>query len=532
MIGVIERVIENWLTSSNERSYQIPFCQLLAAEGETVIYISPHGPFEQGKDVITLDRRGRARAYQLKNGDIGLAEWRKYKGEVDELVELPIKHPAVHSGSSHLPIFVTNGEIKDTVVSAINSSNEAWRKRKYVPLRTVSKGELLKRFIAANGSYLPQELTDFTTFMELLVRDGKEPLDHKSLSSLLESVLRLREQAALKKAAARRALASSVLVSAYVLGHSYSSQNHWAVFEGWMLCASYVLATATRVDLVDDEWTISFDLCQFAALNALADLARECVDRKHFVEGHPLFDGPVYRARMTILVGLMSGWSLYHRIIGEQLDQEGPVRDFIKNGVKGASVWGESAIPFFVAAALEMEQQGNQLAAESLVGDLMRGILDINGRRDGRQGLPSPYYSVEQALRASLGLAPPFNEEFIGEAYTVHPLIDFLVRRWRRQLLKPMWYAITGTALVAFHPAQNWEWFRWRAAEGNLQSKFVGSPQSWAALIRDTDLVGVSVLPERFCERPGFAVLFALVYPHRFTRELLKLLEGALAQKT
>jgi hypothetical protein len=48
MPGVIERVIENWLTSANERSYQIPFCQLLAAEGETVIYISSHGPFEQG----------------------------------------------------------------------------------------------------------------------------------------------------------------------------------------------------------------------------------------------------------------------------------------------------------------------------------------------------------------------------------------------------------------------------------------------------------------------------------------------------
>ena len=65
---MIERVVENWLTSVNERQYQIPFCQLLAAEGETVVYISPHGQREQGKDVITLGRDRAPCAYQLKLG--------------------------------------------------------------------------------------------------------------------------------------------------------------------------------------------------------------------------------------------------------------------------------------------------------------------------------------------------------------------------------------------------------------------------------------------------------------------------------
>ena len=51
---MIERVVENWLTSANERQYQIPFCQVLASEGETVLYISSHGALEQGKDIVTL----------------------------------------------------------------------------------------------------------------------------------------------------------------------------------------------------------------------------------------------------------------------------------------------------------------------------------------------------------------------------------------------------------------------------------------------------------------------------------------------
>ena len=30
---MIERVVENWLTSTNERGYEVPFCQLLLSQG-------------------------------------------------------------------------------------------------------------------------------------------------------------------------------------------------------------------------------------------------------------------------------------------------------------------------------------------------------------------------------------------------------------------------------------------------------------------------------------------------------------------
>ena len=46
---MIERVVENWLTSANERQYQIPFCQVLSSEGETVIYASPMALWSRGR---------------------------------------------------------------------------------------------------------------------------------------------------------------------------------------------------------------------------------------------------------------------------------------------------------------------------------------------------------------------------------------------------------------------------------------------------------------------------------------------------
>jgi hypothetical protein len=528
MPGVIERIIENWLTSANERSYQIPFCQLLAAEGETIVYISPHGPFEQGKDVITLDKAGKPRAYQLKNGDINLAEWRKHKGELNDLVELPISHPGVTSTRQHIPYLVTNGEINDPALKAITAANQAWRKRKYQPLRTIAKGALLQRFLAINGTYLPHELPDFTVFLELILRDGHQPLDKPKLANLLESILPTTNTKN-TPGGTKRALASAVLVTGYTLEQPYAADNHWAVFEAWILAGSYVLATAEKTHLPEKDWSGSFDLCEIGALDALAGLCRDCAHCEHLVEGDPWTDGHVYHARVTLLMGLLSAWSLYHRIRKTPHEQESFIREFMQQYLPSMKQWGESAVPHFVITALEMEAQGAQHAAETLVINTMRTILAVNGRTDGRPGLPSPYFAPEQALRLLYNLDQPVREDFVGTSYTIHPMIDFLARRWRRQALKTMWYTITGKSLKGFYPGEPWEWFRWRAQTGTLTSRFVGSPQSWAALLQEAQDLDLSVLPEHLRRRPGFAVLFALVFPHRFTRELLKLIEGALA---
>jgi len=74
---VIERIVENWLTSANERGYQIPFSQVLMLEGHTVLYVSKHGPMEQGKDIITIGPDSVPCAYQLKAGNINLETWRR-----------------------------------------------------------------------------------------------------------------------------------------------------------------------------------------------------------------------------------------------------------------------------------------------------------------------------------------------------------------------------------------------------------------------------------------------------------------------
>jgi hypothetical protein len=63
---VLARLIENWLDSAGERSYQRCFCQMLIGQGHRIIHNTEHTPLEHGKDVIAIAPDGKIVGYQLK----------------------------------------------------------------------------------------------------------------------------------------------------------------------------------------------------------------------------------------------------------------------------------------------------------------------------------------------------------------------------------------------------------------------------------------------------------------------------------
>lgn len=126
---MIERIIENWLNSSNERSYEIPFCQYLISKGFTILELSFHGQVEQGKDIIALDDKGKPIAYQLKSGVINQQVWNKIKAEIDALIEIPIKYPKLNDEINHRCVLVTNGRITSKVRADIADRNANFKRR-------------------------------------------------------------------------------------------------------------------------------------------------------------------------------------------------------------------------------------------------------------------------------------------------------------------------------------------------------------------------------------------------------------------
>jgi hypothetical protein len=325
---VIERVIENWLTSVNERQYQIPFCQLLASEGETVVYISPHGQREQGKDVITLGRDRVPRAYQLKGGRVTLSDWREYHGEINELVTYPIDHPSIRTRQQHRPYFVTNGTVADPVLSAIPAANHLWVRSGAKELRLVARDELLSRFIKAHGSYLPRDPSDLRMLLDLIVKGGQNPFSKPDFARFLESILPLDAGKRPHHRDIERILSSAVLLTTYVVQGCERESNHWAVFEAWVMTASYILALAQRYAVPSRHWKTSFELSELAAIRALEGLAEECEkDARLFTQGNPLTDGQFYGSRITILCGLLAALNLYRRLRREPINLF--VQDFL-----------------------------------------------------------------------------------------------------------------------------------------------------------------------------------------------------------
>ncbi len=287
---MIERVVENWLISATERGYQLAFCQMLASEGEQLLYIATHGPFEKGKDVITRLPDGRVRAYQLKGGDIKLGEWRSITEQINNLVELPVNLPQLPGIGAHEPFFVTNGRVDDVVLDYINTANLGWKLRRFeYPLQVIEQSLLVSRFVAAHGTFLPHEAKDFQILLTLILNDGRAPLDKPKFAEFLEGVIPFQDDITAKNVG--RALTSAVLMTSYILGSAESYANHWAIFEAWTMVASYVLGAATRHHLVESVWKTSYDLAMLGAQDALDRLAEECASREHFVEGHPIADG-------------------------------------------------------------------------------------------------------------------------------------------------------------------------------------------------------------------------------------------------
>jgi hypothetical protein len=525
---VIERVIENWLTSINERQYQIPFCQLLEAEGERVIYVSTHGQLELGVDVLSIDSTGTPRGYQLKKGDVALSDWRKWHDELVQLVESHPSHPALPSNSPrHLSFFVTNGTIKDPVLAAINQRNEAWKRRDYGPLIPIGKNELITRFREAHGKYLPESPANLQTFLELYTAEGAQPLAKERFAGFIERILPF-DIEKISNLELGRACASAVLLTSYLTHNHTSSQNHWALFEAWVVCGAAILSLAVKSEVPQTFWEYSLKLCEDQAQMALTNLCAECKgNQTNFTQGSPLTDGHIYGSRMAILCGLIAVNRLSH-VLSKREDEFADFADeFLRANWRRARAWGESAVPFFVTMAFALEFGGKQQLAEAIIQNVIGAICELNGPKGS--GFPNPYWDPEKCLRLAFGLEPNHAEEFVEHSYTLQSLVQILARRWRRQALRSLWFAVTEIRFVTVIIPQPYQWLRWRSTDAVLDTRHSPRPQSWDALVKEATGDGIGTIPTQLENRPIFLLYFLLVYPHRFQPASVRLLDRSIS---
>jgi hypothetical protein len=525
---VIERLIENWLNDVNERGYEGAFCQALVAQGQRIVHRSSHGLMEQGKDVISIDRGGVVHAYQLKTGKLDQGSWRQIRDEIVDLVELPINHPNIPVSSPFVPHLVSNGSITDAVRNDIVMRNQGWRNRGFPPLNLLLKDDLFRIFVDLHGRFLPATPKDFDTFLRLFLGNKSSPLNKTEFAGFLRSVVPGSEP--LKRQEIARLFAATAVLANYVLSGFQARGNHLAVAEGWILVIAHLLRVAESARAYEGSWAPAIQICMDSWEAAVESLVGEAIASPNWMEGDILVDPTFVGYRRVILSGYLSAYALYKRMKNGRSPNEDEIFSAVHSRLRGFQIWSEETIPYLFSAILFLWVRGREGDAVQIAESIVRLITKVNAGR-AAIGLPDPYYDLSMLLAQSFFdkqvISP--DQTFAGTSLMLRPVVEFLVRRERRSLLKSLWYDITGVDYSQFNPAQKRGLYEWRTERGTLATRRWRRPETWVALTR---MANEKPTRNTLLTTKYFPLLlpFLLVYPHRMTAALARLVETSVAE--
>ncbi len=523
---MLERAIENWLTNTNERSYQLAFCHVLIREGHKVLHVSSHRSLEQGKDIITIDSEGQCCAYQLKIGDINIPAWRNIREEVRELMELPVVHPSVDKVRIHKSFLVTNGEIGDEVRVQIDQMNDdnVRKNRNYPHLNVINGRVLLKAFIDAQGEFMPRELEDFHLFLEMFLCDGRDFFMKEKFFSFVNHTIF--GSVPKQKREKISAITSSVIITAYLLRPYQLKANYFALFEAWTSLAACIVRYVLRASLEPNEWKPSFTLIMSEIQRNLQLLVSEMEERENYLEGDWVGDGDkIYRARLTLVLGTWSALELYLMSTKQDYSLSTKLSELIRANFTLLHYWGESAFPYWFSI-IKFLEAAKEISASQTVLMVLLQLTTVYSSPNKNSGIPSPYYSVTDSLEVLMrtGTTEIDTRQFSGGSHILQVLVHMFARRGLRAALEARWRGISHILLKEFVPENAEDIFVWRTPRGVNHSRFFESPQSWSTLCNDATVAATEM--SWLQEHKDLLRFFILVAPHRATKSVMAILDN------
>jgi hypothetical protein len=516
---VKERLVEDWLTSINERGYEVPFSQSLLANGYKILRTG-HSPTEHGKDVIAVSPAGAVCAYQLKTGDFGQAEVSKYLEQINMLVETRPIHPGLSGDFTYQPYLVTTGDFKQPALSLIKELNASWQNRRLPSLTPINGRQLHVDFVSLSSDFWPTDPPKIRNFRELYLANGRGDLNATQFARFLIEILR---DAKSGLDLERRVSAANVFAS-YLLGEFYRQEDHWSVFQGWMICAAQIAWTGESREVDSNFWRKSLSLARSGSLGALRALSAEVLSQDGFVvRGREIDD--YTRVRNTIAIAATACWQLVATELehsSKTLQQAlGQTTDLIHRG--RLFVWSEGAFSCFLQLLWLLEKGGKLPEANSLLLELIEAVA-LQNCIDSEEPLADPYASPDECLVALLAGATG-ERGASGRAvnsYTLFSLVLLAVRRGLRAQLEKLWPQISRVTLKWFEPTRPVDNLLWHCPDGKECTGAFAQPQSWKELreiaLRDRK----NLLPETIKEDTDFAIMFLLAFPHRIAPAIVK----------
>jgi hypothetical protein len=505
MSGFVERVIEDWLTNSDERSYQIPFVSLLIRSGHKIKYVSKHSTLEFGKDVISVSPNGELTAYQLKAGSINLALWRDIRGEVFELTD-PIRSPAGRRKRPDRCFLVTTGTIGDTVREQLRDHNDENREKGLPEIETLERHELVGSFLEVFTQFFPVGLGSFNDLVRAYLSAGAGPVD----KPLFCSVLRGLAPGGKSKAAVSRTLSNLVVAAEFASTPFRLAENHISVMDIWILAACRIVSLARRFNLKARQWHPWLDLCHDAVEWSGSRLVTEVNERADYLEGDSFVDHWVLPYRKTIALGYAAAVINARRIVG--IDTATESRALLASLLKQRplSIWSEGSWNHYInlAVAISASPEGD-LAARQLTTSWLEALCSP-------ETLGPPYWTVEQHLSVKPSDTRD-QQERSAVSYSLGGAMDVLCRRmWRRPLAR-LWPRISKKELAELVPDRVEDLFDWQIDQGALEVRALPIRGSW----QDLRATSFEQRSELFSDKDAWLLpLMLCCYPHRVSRKL------------
>jgi len=521
------------LTNATEKGYQIPFSQVLVIEGHTVLYVSKHGQLEQGKDIISLDAKGIPCAYQLKAGDINLQEWREIESQIHELVELPPVHPSIDKAAPFKAYLVTNGEVGDTVRRLVDDRNTAWEQKGLPILHLMTKGELLRKFIDAHQTFLPEALPSQRNFLELYLANGRDFVNKEKLAAFLEDLL-LQSGRNDSYAKLCQRVAAAAVITQLILTPFELENNHVSILECWTMFCAYVLAMSEQRAMPGKIWRPTYDIILQRICEKLDDLRVEFCSRSNYLEEPSIVDGGlVYKARVTIVVGWLCAYEIFQCLVSKNREPDRDILASVQEKFKDWSwYWGESATSYLLMVSLFLEIAGDVDLCWQIILKMLVEICTEVDLNSSDNGLADPYIPVENVLDARM----PYHENVVEERQSVRPaashhlatLVYYATILNKRAALNELWKQVSKIVMREFRPKNQWQYLLWRSEEGKEETHLFNATQSWSEL-REIAGKNQDTSPSVIYDNVDFLSFFLLVYPHRLVPELFRRLHDKVA---
>jgi hypothetical protein len=515
------KIVENWLTKVTELTFTVPFCQMLLSEGKRVVHISSQGPMEQGKDVIAVDDSGTVHCYQLKCGNINARVWAEIKAEIDQLVELPPRHPSLpHEVGEWEAYLVTNGNIANPTARDIYDYAASKKSKGHRPLKTIVGTQLVARFTELYDDFLPVGVVDLQQFLELYNQHGDYELDVKKFKVFFESFFYSHQGDSRQKKV--EAIRASLILCNYLLTHKYSRENHLDIIKAYVLLLASIYFFVESHELAETLWKDTERLAYEAIETEFRRFIDELITHeRHYVqvEYGVLSEAVTHKIRCSELTGYLAAYRNACALRGTVPYESVRLDEITLELLKTRALLGECFVPFFVNHIVTLLQNGLDAAASQAVFELLTAVIERH-RSDDSRGLPTPYYGFKDCVDWALG-RDEIRESFHWRSFALRSLMLMAVKCGLREELDYYWPTLSRISQHEMIPARPQDYFLWHMEEGSQSDRFPDITQSWAALVADASTDYADVLPAVLRRRKHFLPLLINVMPHRFNHRFV-----------